>query len=180
MKWIVNQKKIIIEIGDITDLDVDVIVNAANSSLLGGGGVDGAIHKRAGFQLLEECRSLKGCPPGEARITKGYNLSASYIIHTVGPVYHDGFHGEDKILASSYRSSLELADQYNLKTIAFPAISTGVYAYPMNKAALISLNTIREFCMGINNLETIRIVLFKEKYYHIYKDILDGINKKRP
>lgn len=158
--------------GDITRLEVDVIVNAANKTLLGGGGVDGAIHRAAGPELLEECRKLHGCPTGEAKITGGYLLPARYVIHTVGPVYRDGKHGEAELLASCYRNSLQLAITHNVQTIAFPCISTGVYRYPKPEAAGIALREIRRFLNAHPDFRKVIIVCFENTDYEIYRSIV--------
>lgn len=158
---------------DITSQQVDAVVNAANESLLGGGGVDGAIHRAAGPELKEECKTLNGCPTGQAKVTKGYNLSAEYVIHTVGPVWKGGAKDEEELLASCYHGSLKRADELNLKTIAFPNISTGVYGFPRKKAAEIALKAVRDYeSQNESNLEKLLFVCFDEENYGIYKDLL--------
>jgi O-acetyl-ADP-ribose deacetylase len=147
---------------DITTLAVDAIVNAANSSLLGGGGVDGAIHDAAGPELLEECRTLGGCPPGQAKITKGYRLKAKYVVHTVGPVWWGGDHNEDEVLASCYSNSLSLALEQGLKTIAFPAISTGAYGFPEDRAARIAAREVKRFLDDHDLPERVILVCFSD------------------
>lgn len=154
--------------GDITRLKVDAIVNAANSSLLGGGGVDGAIHRAAGPGLLEECRTLHGCRTGEAKMTKGYRLPAAHVIHTVGPVWYGGGKHEAELLACCYRNSLRLAVENHLHTIAFPCISTGVYGYPKPEAARIALREIRSFLMTQPNFEKVIVVCYDQENYDLY------------
>jgi len=157
--------------GDITKQQVDAIVNAANESLLGGGGVDGAIHKAAGPGLLEECRGLNGCPTGEARITDGYRLAAGQVIHTVGPVWQGGEAGEPDLLAACYRNSLALAETHELESIAFPAISTGAYGFPPEAAAQIAVDTVRAH--QADNVKLVRFVCFDEGTRDIYARLLD-------
>lgn len=160
--------------GDITRLKTDAIVNAANSSLLGGGGVDGAIHRAAGPALLEECRKIGGCPTGEARITEGYSLSAKYVIHTVGPIYRG--RSEDPILlASCYRNSLQLADENGVSTIAFPAISCGVYGYPLHEASEIALGTVCDVLKEDTSVGKVIFILFSSENYDIYQAHLSDI-----
>ena len=154
--------------GDITKLDVDAIVNAANKSLLGGGGVDGAIHRSAGPRLLEETRTLGGCETGEARITKGYGLPARHVIHTVGPVWHGGKSREEELLANCYRNSLGLAVKNGLKSVAFPAISTGVYGFPIDGATVITMREISKFLEKDSTLEKVVCCCFGRKDYDIY------------
>ena len=165
-------ERIELVLGDITRQKVDAIVNAANTTLLGGGGVDGAIHLAAGPQLLEECRKLGGCPTGEARITAGYNLPARWVIHTVGPVWHGGKHGEDELLASCYRNSLALAVQHGIKTIAFPCISTGAYRFPFERATRIAVSEAGEFLEREKSIEKVIFVCFLKADYEGYQKVL--------
>ena len=158
--------------GDITRQAVDAIVNAANSSLLGGGGVDGAIHRAAGPELLDECRTLGGCPPGEARLTRAYRLPARHVIHTVGPVWQGGGANEEEVLAHCYQSSLDLARHHGLRTIAFPAISTGAYGFPIDRAAGIALAEITDFLARDDSLEQVLLVCYPRPIYEAYKDAI--------
>ena len=167
-----SQAKLEIVEGDITKMAVDAIVNAANTTLLGGGGVDGAIHRAAGPQLLEECRLLGGCPTGEAKMTGGYALPARYVIHTVGPVWHGGTHGEESLLASCYRNSLRLAAENRVETIAFPAISTGVYRFPIDRACRIALREVQTFLAQKSSLRAVFFVCFSASDAQVYRQTL--------
>lgn len=163
------KKRISLIKGDVTKVKAEAIVNAANKTLLGGGGVDGAIHRAAGPELLKECKRLGGCETGEAKITNGYNLPTDHIVHTVGPVWKGGDKKEKKQLASCYQNSLELASKNNIKSIAFPAISTGVYRFPVEKAAHIALYETKKFLAENETIDKVIFVLFSERDYQIYK-----------
>jgi len=158
---------------DITTLDVDAIVNAANTTLLGGGGVDGAIHRAAGPDLLEECKSLNGCPTGQAKITGGYNLKARHIIHTVGPVWSGGMHNEHALLASCYQTVMALAEENSLSTVAIPCISTGIYGFPQEEAAKIAINETTRFLQKNKLPKKVIFVVFSDESYKIYWKLLD-------
>jgi len=168
----INQTTLELVRGNIVEQPLDVIVNAANSSLLGGGGVDGAIHRAAGPELLFECRTLGGCPTGEARITKGYRLPARYVIHTVGPVYR-GLPRDAELLANAHRNSLQLAVEHGLHTVAFPAISTGIYGYPLNEAAQIALGMTIEVLSKDTSLELVRFVLWDQSAFDAFRRVLE-------
>src|SRR5262245_21406229 len=158
--------------GDITKLEVDAIVNAANTTLLGGGGVDGAIHRAAGAELLAECRTLGGCRPGEAKMTRGYRLPARFVIHTVGPIWRGGKHDEGQTLVDCYRNSLQLAAENQIKTIAFPAISCGAYGYPIEAAAHIAFETTRDFLATSHEIKKVIFVVWGEDVYEAYRRLL--------
>ncbi len=164
--------------GDITEQDTDAIVNAANRSLLGGGGVDGAIHRAAGPQLLAECRTLGGCQTGDAKITKGYRLKARNVIHTVGPIYHSEGKRAPELLASCFRRSLEVASENGLHSVAFPSISTGAYGYPLDEAAPIALKTVMDYLKSHAEIQLARFVLFGQEAYRAYEKALKTILKK--
>lgn len=161
--------------GDITILKVDAIVNAANTTLLGGGGVDGAIHRAAGPRLLEECRALGGCPTGDAKITKGYRLPAKFVIHTVGPVWHGGKKGEDDLLKNCYIKSLQLAVKHQLTSIAFPCISTGVYRFPKERAARIAVDSVQEVLERFLDIKRVIFVCFSLQDFYVYQDLLKDL-----
>jgi O-acetyl-ADP-ribose deacetylase (regulator of RNase III) len=171
----INESTLDLIQGDITRQDVDAIVNAANTSLLGGGGVDGAIHRAAGPELLAECRTLQGCETGRAKITRGYQLRARHVIHAVGPVYRDGKHGEPALLASAYRTCLELASQNQCASVAFPAISTGVYGYPMENAARVAFRVIVEYLEQHPEVKLVRYVLYDARALAIHERVLEQV-----
>lgn len=175
MQVTINESTLELVQGDITQQEVDAIVNAANSSLLGGGGVDGAIHQAAGPELLAECRTLGGCPTGSAKITRGYKLKARYVIHAVGPVYRDGKHNEAALLASAYRTALELASQHHCASVAFPAISTGAYGYPMEDAARIAFRTIIDYVEQHPEITRVRLVLYDGRAYAVHERVLEEV-----
>ena len=173
-------RRIRITEGDITKQEVDAIVNAANNSLLGGGGVDGAIHRAAGPELLEETRQIGGCPTGEARVSKGYRLPAKWVIHTVGPIWRGGNKNEGQLLASCYRNSLHAAVDLGAKTVAFPSISTGAYGFPLKRATEIALGETREFLKGDETLEKVIFVCFGERALNTYKETFARLSAEAP
>lgn len=175
MQMVIDGKRLELVQGNIVEQQVDAIVNAANPRLLGGGGVDGAIHKAAGPELLEECRRIGGCPVGEARITGGYRLKARHVIHAVGPMYRGGQQGETELLANAYRHSLLLAEQHGLRSVAFPAISTGAYGYPLDAAATIALQTVIEYLRQHELPVLVRFVLFDARAYEAFRHALERL-----
>jgi O-acetyl-ADP-ribose deacetylase (regulator of RNase III) len=177
MKININKSVLELTEGDITEQETDAIVNAANTSLLGGGGVDGAIHRAGGPRILEECRKLGGCATGEARITTGGNLKARYVVHTVGPIYHDGKRHEAELLANAYKNSLTLVSQYKLRSVAFPSISTGAYGYPLDEAARVALQTVIDYLKTHTDIQLVRFVLFGPKAYQVYEKTLQELTK---
>ncbi len=170
-----SKQRIRVVQGDITRQQVDAVVNAAKESLLGGGGVDGAIHRAAGPELLTECRTLGGCPTGEAKITKGYNLPAQWVIHTVGPVWQGGHQSEDELLACCYRNSLALAVAHSIRTLAFPAISTGVYGFPLERATRIAMAEVTTFLSRSAFVEEVRFICFGDEAYEVYQATLSAL-----
>ena len=171
---VINPKILVVH-GDITHQEVDAIVNAANRSLLGGGGVDGAIHRAAGPELLKECATLNGCATGDAKITKGYNLLAKWVIHTVGPIWRGGHHGEEQLLASCYRRCLELAVENKIKSLAFPAISTGIYGFPLERATSIAITEVKNFLEQENSIDKVVFVCFSRDCFECYQQTMKAI-----
>ncbi len=177
MEVTVNKSKLVLVQGDITTEATGAIVNAANSRLAGGGGVDGAIHAAGGPAIMAECRKIGSCPTGEAVITTGGNLKAAYVIHTVGPIYRGGAHGEEKLLSSAYRKSLELASKKGIRSVSFPSISTGAYAYPISQAARVALKTVIEYLTYHTDIELVRFVLFGAVDLEVYEAALKDLTK---
>jgi len=180
MKVKVNKSILELVEGDITKEETEAIVNAANSGLRGGGGVDGAIHRAGGPAIMEECRKIGGCPTGQAVITTGGRLKARYVIHAVGPVYRGGSHGEAELLASAYRSSLRIASEKGIKSLSFPSLSTGAYGYPMKEASRIALTTIIQYLKEHPEIELVRFVLFGTQAYETYKETLKELIDQDP
>ncbi len=172
MRVTISRSTIILVEGDITEEETDALVNAANEQLVGGGGVDGAIHRAGGPKIMEECRRIGGCPTGQAVITTGGNLKARFVIHTVGPIYRGGAEHERHLLASTYRESLRLASRYGLRSLAFPAISTGAYGYPLEESAEIALTTVTNYLRDHFEIETVRFVLFNKEIFDTYCNVL--------
>jgi O-acetyl-ADP-ribose deacetylase (regulator of RNase III) len=177
MEVTVNKSRIVLVQGDITTESTDAIVNAANSRLAGGGGVDGAIHAAGGAAIMAECRAIGGCPTGEAVITTAGKLKAKYVIHTVGPIYRGGTHGEDKLLASAYRKSLELASKKGIRSVSFPSISTGAYGYPIREAARVALGTVIKHLTNHGDVELVRFVLFGAVDLEVYEAALKELTR---
>jgi len=179
MQMMVGRTKLELVEGDITQQDTEAIVNAANPSLLGGGGVDGAIHRAGGPQILDECRKIGGCPPGEARITTGGRLKAKFVIHTVGPIYHGGQRGEAQVLANAYRNSLALASQHGIQSVAFPSLSTGAYGYPIELAAPIALRTVMDYLREHPEIALVRFMLYGRSAYVAYDRALRDLMENK-
>lgn len=177
MEATINKSRVVLVQGDITTETTQAIVNAANSRLAGGGGVDGAIHAAGGPSIMAECRKIGGCPTGEAVITTGGNLKAQYVIHTVGPIYRGGAHGEEKLLSSAYRKSLELASKKGIRSVSFPSISTGAYAYPIKEAARVALKTVVDYLTDHPEVELVRFVLFGAVDLEVYEAVLKDLTK---